>query len=252
MYSANSPCERLKDIGVIFVQPLYEQNIGYIARCMKNFCLSELLLVKPRCSLGVESIRYAMHGADVIEKARVVDSFEEAIKEFDLVACTTGVKGSGVLRRYLSPREAAEIIAGSTGRRAIVIGREDWGLTNEELSLCDLVVTIEANPDYPSLNASHAAVIVFYEIFNALVRVPKPRVERPRREEVEKLLEYIDLLGLELGYNDARREKAKLIVRRLVAETMFSALELRVMLGFFGDSLRKIKNCGERAHAQEA
>ncbi|QOJ78185.1 RNA methyltransferase [Infirmifilum lucidum] len=238
-----SSCSRFSGIGVIFVQPLYEQNIGYIARCMKNFCLAELVLVKPRCSLGSESRKYAMHGAEILERVKIVDSFEEAIKGFDLVVCTTGVKGGGVLRRYVVPRDAASIIAENTGRRAIVIGREDWGLTNEELSLCDLVVTIEANPDYPSLNASHAAVIVFYEIFNAVTQVESPRIERPSRNEVDKLLEYLDLLGRELGYDEARLRKSKLIMRRIVTEARFSALDLRMLMGYFGDSLKRIREC---------
>lgn len=226
---------------MVFVQPLYEQNIGYIARCMKNFCLQSLVLVKPRCSIGLDSRRYAMHGADIIEGARIFEDFEAVVKNTDLVVCTTGVKGGGPLRRYVSPSEAAEIIAENTGRRAIVIGREDWGLSNNELALCDLIVTIETNPEYPSLNASHAAVIMFYELFKAIKKVSSSRIERPRREEIEKLLEYMDLLGRELGYSEERLWKSQVLMRRLITENRFSSIDLRLLLSYLGDSYRRLK-----------
>ncbi|MGB9709232.1 MAG: RNA methyltransferase [Infirmifilum sp.] len=238
----SSACTRSTDISVAFVEPLYEQNIGYLARCMKNFCLYNLVLVKPRCSVGLDAKRYAMHAADIVEKARILESFHEVVREFDMVVCTSGVKGDRVLRRYVSPRDAARIIAESSGRKVIVIGREDWGLSNEELSQCDLLVTIEANPDYPSLNASHAAVIMFYEIFNALNEVRSPSIERPRREEIDKLLEFIDLLGRELGYGEERRQRSKIIMRRVITEGRVSAIDLRVLLSYLGDSYRFIRD----------
>lgn len=236
-----APCERLaKEVSVAFVEPLYEQNIGYIARSMKNFCLAKLYLVKPRCSVGLESRRYAMHAADIVENAVIVGSLGELVGMHDLVACTTGVKGKPPLRRYVSPGEMASLFAESTGSKLVVIGREDWGLSAEELSMCDMLVTIEANPEYPSLNASHAAAIVFYELFNKYHSVQQS-LERPPREEVEAFLKHLGDLTTLLGYDETRSERLLLSIKRLLAETRFSKTDLRILFGLVRDSLETIK-----------
>jgi len=231
------PCERIsKEVSVAFVQPLYEQNIGYIARAMKNFCLEKLYLVSPRCTVGLESRKYAMHAVDVVEKAEIVESFMDLIEQHDVVVCSTGVKGEQPLRRYISPSEMATLLAESTGSKLIVIGREDWGLSRQELSLCDLVVHIEANPAYPSLNASHAAVILFYEIYNKY-HVREAEIERPLRQEVEAFFKHLDKLASILGYSDVERERLNLSLRRLMSETRFSKRDLRVLFGLIRASV---------------
>lgn len=241
------PCERIsREVSVAFVQPLYEQNIGYMARAMKNFCLEKLYLVSPRCTLGLESRKYAMHAADIVENAVIVEKFEELVGKHDIVACSTGVKGEEPLRRHVSPAEMAAILAESTGSKLVVIGREDWGLSRQELSLCDLIVHIEANPAYPSLNASHAAIILFYEIYNKYHSY-EPRIERPPRTEVEAFFRYLDRLAETLGYQETERERLALTIKRLINETRFTKRDLRALFGLVRDSLNAI----EKSEKQE-
>lgn len=232
---------RLREISVVFVEPLYDQNVGYIARCMKNFCFEKLVIVKPRCRLGLEAIKYAMHAAEVVQSAEVVDSFETVVKRHDFVACSTGVKGSGALRRFLSPKQLAQLMIEFSGSKALVIGREDIGLTREELASCDAIVTIEANPAYPSLNASHAAAVLLYEIFNAATGDVTYRLDRPPREELEAFFRAVKRLGELLGYDDQRIQSNELILRRLLAENRVSKSDLRVLFGLVGDSARVIE-----------
>jgi len=238
---------RLSEISVVFVQPLYDQNVGYLARCMKNFCLSKLVIVSPRCPLGLEAKKYAVHASELVENAVVLSSFDEVVMRFDLVACSTGVKGSGPLRRYLTPKELARLLLETSGSKALVIGREDIGLTREELALCDVLVTIDANPEYPSLNASHAAAVLFYELFSAAVGQAPYRVERPPREEVEAFFKHLRKLGELLGYDRQRVESSELVLRRMLGENRVDKSDFRTLFGFIRDSLTRLEACYTQA-----
>ncbi|MCS7104929.1 MAG: TrmJ/YjtD family RNA methyltransferase [Thermofilaceae archaeon] len=223
---------RLEDVSVAFVEPLYEMNIGYIARCMKNFGLSNLILIKPRCQLGGEAFRFATHAQEILVKARIANSLDELKNSFDLIAGTTGVvtKSLSQARRWITPETFADRLANQEGKVLIVLGREDIGLTNEELELCDIVVFIPANPQYPILNVSHAAAILFYETYKHAARV-LPSQRLPSREEVEVLLYYLRRLLLNLGEGEERAERACLMMRRIVGGSHPTDSDVRMLLG---------------------
>lgn len=225
----------LSRVAVAFVEPLYEINIGYVARCMKNFGLTNLILVKPRCGIGDEAHRFSAHAQDVLARARIVDNLTELRGEFDLIVGTTGVatKDLNQVRRWIPPERLARRVAEQEGRVLIVLGREDIGLTNEELRLCDIVSIIPANPEYPVMNVSHAAAIFFYEIYkHASQTAPSWARERmPVREEVEALLRYLRLLLLELREGEDRAERACLMMRRLLSGATPTDADVRMLLG---------------------
>ncbi len=237
---APRPCRRVNEIDVAFVEPLYDQNVGFIARAMKNFCLGRLVLVNPRCPLGVEAIKYSMHGVDKLKNAVFMKSVENLVSSYDYVLCSTGKIGSSIIRRSMTPEEAAKRIVSFTGRRVVVIGREDRGLSNEELKLCDAIVTIPANPEYPILNASHAATILFYIIYRTAHENVKV-IERPSREELEHFIEYLTLLAKELGMREEKIDGLKTAARRLLAETTAPAQDLSLLFGVIRKSYEKIR-----------
>lgn len=231
-----------EEIYVVFVEPLYEQNIGFIARSMKNFCLKNLVLVNPRCNIGIETIKYSMHARDIIENVKIKSSLKEIVDEYDFVACSTGKKGLSLVRRHVDAEDLAKRMVQYSGKKALVIGREDIGLTNDELKLCDIVVTIEANPEYPILNASHAAAILFYEIFKNSVKIAG-RLERPKRSEIIAFLDYFEKLGRILGYSDERIERGKIMLRRLIGEGTMTKNDLRLLFGYIRKSYEMITTC---------
>ena len=148
-------------ISIIFVEPEGSGNIGSLARVMKNFGFDKLVLVKPPELDNNETRMMAMHAYDLIEKARIFPTFKDAIKDFDHVigttACLCRHKNIAPLKSFLKkpiPDNAA-----------IVFGRESTGLTNEEKELCEQLITIPANKKYSTLNVTHAAAIVLYELF---------------------------------------------------------------------------------------
>jgi TrmH family RNA methyltransferase len=234
---------RLSKISVAFVEPLYEINIGYVARCMKNFGLSKLVLVKPRCRVASEAYKFAAHAQDVIANASYVDSLSELRSNFDLIVGTTGVttKALSHVRRWITPEELSERIAQQDGEVLLVLGREDIGLTNEELALCDIVATIPANPEYPILNVSHAAAVLFYEVYKACSR-SKPSARLPSREEIELLLSYFKNLILTLGESEERAERACLMLRRVIGGSPPSDVDVRMLLGVIRRAYERISD----------
>ncbi len=154
---------------VVMVEPEFDETVGFIARTMKNFGLADLRLVNPVAPLERIARMRAGHAQEVLENAQKFHSLSEAIADKDFTVGTTAQKARSqyrVLRRPASPKELAEQLMNVHGTVALVFGREGTGLTNQELELCDMAVTIPSSPDYPTLNLSHAAAIVFYELFN--------------------------------------------------------------------------------------
>ena len=173
---------------IILVSPLYDGNLGSIARAMKNFGLSQLFLVKPKATISSEALRFAMKGSDVLEKAIISDEIEDALKGVDLIIGTTARKGNAqhnLLRMGLTPRRVFSNLPTLEGV-AILFGREDEGLHNEELELCDLVVTIPTSAKYKTMNLSHAAAIIFYELSET--KLSRRLIYKPAKKEHKKIL----------------------------------------------------------------
>ncbi len=229
-------------IRVVLVEPLYEINIGYVARAMKNFALNELYLVRPRTALGITALKFASHAADVLKKAVIVESFEESIKDVDYVIGTTGKPGKeyNVRRSSITPQQLCGVMKRFKGYVALVFGREDIGLTNEELEMCDVVVTIPANPEYPILNLSHAAVIIFYELYKSLHEV-KQILPEASRVEKERLIRYFDDLVDSIGLPEHRRKTAKLAFKRIIGRAFATSREVYALYGVFRKAVSLIK-----------
>ena len=150
---------------VVLVRPKSSGNVGSVARAMKNFGAAELVLVGPRRFRRFSANAMAVHGRDVLDSMRVVDSLAEAVADCSWVVGTTCRPGL-YRRRARTPRDvAAEIPAVSAKNRvALVFGPEDTGLANEDLKLCHELVTIPTHPDYASLNLAQAVLLCLYEV----------------------------------------------------------------------------------------
>ena len=156
----------MPEIAVVLVGPLHEGNVGFAARSMKNFGFTDLVLVDP-CPLGEIARACAMHASDVLENARTM-SLEQVFSDHQLIVATTGGLTKSVCRSmrmpYYTPAEIRDRIRQIRGEVAILFGRENRGLSNEEIRRCDMICTIPASPSYPILNISHAVAVVCYEL----------------------------------------------------------------------------------------
>lgn len=226
-------------IRIVLVEPLNDGNVGAIARSMKNFGLRELVLVRP-CEIGEEAVKRAMHAADVLKDARIVDTEDESLRGADYIVGTSGVDTANdkkFSRISMTPKAFAEKIGRFDGTIAVLFGREDFGLDNELVRRCDFLVTIPANPEYGILNISHAAAILMYELFaHGLVREgPKQASEL----EIEKLNEYFSKLLDSIDYPEHKRKKTRVMFRRMMARSVPSTWEFHTMMGVLDDAAKR-------------
>jgi tRNA/rRNA methyltransferase len=157
----------LTDLRVILVEPNFEESIGFVARAMKNFGLSNLHVVNPKAILGPNGRMRGGHAQDVLDSIVEHSSLQEALEGLDLSIGTTAQKSyvpSNLVRKPMTPKELVTVVKTDAGTVGIVFGREGTGLTNTELDQCDATLTIPTSLEYQTLNLSHAAAIVFYEL----------------------------------------------------------------------------------------
>lgn len=230
----------MQRVRIILVEPKSEGNVGAVARSMRNFGARDLVLVKP-CPLGDEAYKRAMHGVEVLQAAKRVDSFQAAIQGADFLVGTSGIDTRSE-RRFarisVAPRELATRVAPLQGTVAVALGREDFGLFESELAQCDLLATIPAAADYPILNLSHAATILLYELFAARTAT------RARREasglEKEKLNEAFAALLEATHYPDHKRARTRIMFRRLMGRAVPSAWEYHAFMGALQRATKRI------------
>ena len=156
-------------INIVLVETSHPGNIGSVARAMKTMGLSKLSLINPRKFPSGEANALSGNATDILENAQIYKTIEDAIKTSTFVYATSS-RNRTIQWPTVNVEEGAELILNQTTAKkeiSILFGREDRGLTNEELQLANTHIEIPANPDYPVLNLAMSAQILSYEIFKA-------------------------------------------------------------------------------------
>ncbi|MEY2984964.1 MAG: hypothetical protein RLZZ568_1581 [Cyanobacteriota bacterium] len=161
-------------IAIVIVEPQGPLNVGAIARVMKNMGLCRLVLVNPQCDcFGEAAQRMAVHAKDILAQATVVDSLAIALTDCQRVIATTARERT--LQSPLeTPRQALPWLLSPQGSSALVFGREDNGLSNEELNQAHRFVRIPVDPSYTALNLSQAVAVCAYELHQASLEFSPP------------------------------------------------------------------------------
>jgi tRNA/rRNA methyltransferase len=193
---------------IILSRPQLGENIGAAARAMANFGLSDLRLVKPRCAWpNQKAVAMAAGAAKLVDDARVFDAVKDALGDLHFVLATTA-RERGIAREVLTPAEAAKRLRTASARiqrAGILFGNERAGLDNEEISLCDAVITIPT-AEFASINLAQAVLIASYEWFRAGDATPASRLEhgplqrKPTRAELVATFEHLERELLESGF----------------------------------------------------
>lgn len=230
-----------ENIRIVLVNTSHPGNIGGVARAMKNMCLQDLVLVDPIAEFPSGKAWARASGAvDILERTRRVATLDEAIAD-----CQWVVGASARLRAIpwplLDARECAQKLA-ETSRHdqvAVILGRENSGLTNEEMDKCHHLVHIPANADYSSLNLAAAVQVLSYEIHMAhLIQAGKAELSvendypRVTAQELEGLYAHFETALKVLDFYDPDNPRQLMRrLRRLFNRAQLDRMELNILRG---------------------
>lgn len=151
---------------IILVAPARAENIGAAARAMKTMGFTDLRIVDSQAHLE-PATRWVAHGSgDIIDNISVFNTLEEALHDVEFTVATTA-RSRAKFHYYATPAELLPLLQEKSGwmsHAALVFGREDSGLTNEELALADVLTGVPMVADYPSLNLGQAVMVYCYQL----------------------------------------------------------------------------------------
>ncbi len=242
--------ERQANIRIVLVNTTHPGNIGGAARAMKNMGLAELYLVEPNEYPAPRAVWRAAAARDILDGATIVETVDEAIADCGLVVGTSA-RERRIPWPLLNPRECGEKIyrESATHKTALLFGREDRGLTNEELQKCHYHVHIPSNPDYSSLNLATAVQVLAYEVrmasladeqgnLPALTDWDQPPV---KSADLEYFHEHLATTMAELKFYDPENPKQVLTrMRRLFNRVRMDEMEVSILRGLLTAVQRKI------------
>ncbi len=236
------------NIRIVLVNPSHPGNIGGAARAMKNMGLRRLVLVAPRKFPHEEAEWRAASAGDLLEHAVVVESLAEAIADCQLVVGTSA-RGRRIPWPVLDPRRCAEEVQASVMRDeqvALVFGREDSGLSNEELQACNLHLHIPSHEDYPSLNLAMAVQVVCYELRMLALdgRLPQASTDEwdapfCTMENMERFYEHLEQTLVQIEFLDPAAPRQLMArLRRLYGRVRLDEMELNILRGILTETQR--------------
>ena len=221
-------------VQIVLVETSHPGNIGSVARAMKNMGLSKLVLINPKKFPHDEATALAGNAGDVLKVAKVFGSIQEAVQNSKIIFATSARERT-IEWPVTSVKDAAQEINQLVAENievSILFGREDRGLTNEELQLSNKHLIIPAHPDYPVLNIAMSTQVVCYELYQASNIEPiVPWQDFPEytADELQHLIDHFNETVFKLDLIDPKNPKQ--ILTRM--ERMFRRLYPDQMEGNF-------------------
>lgn len=228
---------------VVLVEPTFEESIGFVARSMKNFGLRELRLVNPVAMLSAEGRMRAGHAQEVLDTMTVHESLSQALDGADITVGTTAraaVSSASLLRNPIAPKDLAQVVSAAAGKVGLVFGREGTGLNDGELGRCDVVMTIPSAKEYLTLNLSHAAAIVFYELFQ--VNGIEPSQILANDATKQKILDMLSVSAFSVGIKEYKIGIAVRTLRNVIGRSGIRRREASVLAGVLRQISERLTN----------
>lgn len=235
----------------VLVNTSHPGNIGAVARAMKTMGFSQLVLVNPRFPDAVEheeAIAFASGAQDVLAAARVVTSIDEALE-----GCNYAAALSARLREFsppvTTPRALSAQLASDAGLNgALVFGSERYGLPNEIIERCNVLINIPANPDYSSLNLAQAAQVLAYEARLAALGDTLPSTpvgfqgDAASLSQIDGMYAHLEQALVAIDFLDpANPKKLMPRLRRLFSRTQLETEEVNILRGIARQILMKVR-----------
>jgi tRNA/rRNA methyltransferase len=223
------------NITIVLNKPKYPGNVGSVARCARNMGIEKISVVANRDLALEEMKQMATHfAAGIVDRIQHFDRLDEALARFHYIVGTTSRRGSA-RGPVVSPREmAARLVDISQENEvALLIGPEDTGLSNDDLRLCHLLVTIPTSKHNKSINLSHAAMILCYEIFVSHMEPMEAFTPRlAASAELEGMYDHMKGLLMKIGFlNPENPEFWMMHIRRFLGRTNLFSKEVKIIRG---------------------
>jgi tRNA/rRNA methyltransferase/tRNA (cytidine32/uridine32-2'-O)-methyltransferase len=229
----------LSNIKIVLVETSHPGNIGGVARAMKNMSMTQLRLVNPKTFPCAEATSRASGADDLLARAGVYATLQEAIADCQLIIGASA-RSRTVSWPEISARETASKCLSQPKETniALVFGRENSGLTNQEMDLCQYLLKIPCNSDYSSLNLAAAAQVVCYELFvtatekqHKLVE-DKDLVPLASAEQMESFYQHLQQTLADIGFLQAdKTESLMRKLRKIYNRTLLDTKELDILRG---------------------
>ncbi len=225
---------------VVLVAPENPGNVGFAVRAMANFGVTRLRIVDTDPRDDKYAKIFAVHAVDTLENAEIFDSLDDALTDVEAAWGATARKGSNhsVTRATVTLEDLPDPTS-LPATVALVFGRESVGLTNDELSLCDIAFHIPTSTVYKSMNLSHAIAVTLYELYKNYAEKPEPRptdIRAATKPEREQAAFFFDALIDKTTIKEFRIPIAKQVFRNLLHRAFMTGREIATLTG----SLRKI------------
>ena len=225
----------LDSISIVLVRPKFHENIGSVARAMKNMGLSRLIIVNGCSPLHIDAYKLAAGAEDILERAEEFPALKEAISE---IGCVVGMTSRGGKERspFFTPKSLVKQLIPLSFKNSIALafGSEREGLTNEELSLCHLYVRIPSMESFPSLNLAQAVMVVCYELFQGSTEIHKKPIQLAQAEQLERMFEHMEKTLLHIGFLDSNNPKRIMKgLRRLFGRSELDEREVSILQGIW-------------------
>jgi len=234
-------------INIVLVDTIHPGNIGSVARAMKTMGLKRLSLVNPRVFPSGESNALAGNATDVLENAKIFTSIKDAIMNSTFVYATSS-RDRSIQWPLMDAETAAKDICEEVGSKkevSIIFGKEDRGLTNDELELANKLIEIPANPEYPVLNLAMSAQIISYEILKASsINQNKEWRDYPEvnSKQLQMLIDHFIETAIDIDVIDPDNPK-KIIsrIKRMFTRLQPDEMEASFLRGFLSAINKKLK-----------
>ncbi len=229
----------LDNIRIVLIETSHPGNIGSAARAMKTMGLKNLYLVTPKLFPHPKADEMASSAKDILKHAVIVSELDEAVADCKLVIGTS-TRSRTIPWPILTPRELGEKIRAeeSGAQVAIVFGREQSGLTNEELHRCHFHVQIPANPEYSSLNLAAAVQVIAYELRVASLTENAPVIwdyQLATVKDLEGFYAHLESVMIKLDFLNPKAPRQLMTrLRRLFSRARPDVMEINILRGILG------------------
>jgi tRNA (cytidine32/uridine32-2'-O)-methyltransferase len=234
-------------INIVLVETSHPGNIGSVARAMKTMGLSRLSLVNPKDFPSGDANALSGNARDVLDAAIIYPNLDAAIKESTFVYATSA-RNRSINWPTVNPEEAADRILDQVAgdkEISIIFGREDRGLTNEELQLANFHLEIPANPDYPVLNIAMSVQIVTYELFkNRNTSQDREWRDYPEinSEDLQRLIDHFVETSIDLEMIDPKNPSQIIArIKRMFSRLQPDSMEGNYLRGFLTAVNKRLK-----------